>query len=216
MAIAPEYTEALKQLLPPGWVYPRALEGTLHDTLSALAEELERVDLRVDGLISEADQRTSWELLTEWERVLAITAAQSDAAFRRRAVTAKLTELGGQSRAFFIALAETLGYTITITEYQPYTCESPVTDGIYGENVRYVWQVSKAGETIVTEATCMSPCTDPLRSWGEPSLEDEIRRRKPAHTTVIFGYPEWGIEGNVLGTGDGTVIGIGEDLGLAL
>lgn len=181
-----DYYQALLHLLPPGKVFPRNDAGAMRDTLKAMAEEFARVDLRAENLIEEADPRTTLELLSDWERVCGLDALDT-VALRQIAVVDKLTDIGGQSRAFFIAVALKFGFVITITEFRPYTCITPIDQGIYEEDCRYVWQVN-APETTVSEANCQSPCTEPLRSWGNEILEALIRFRKPAHTTVIFAY----------------------------
>lgn len=183
---ADDYLQTLLHLMPPGKAYPRTVQGDLPATLKALADELARVDMRTDNLFDEADPRMTLEMLVDWERTLNLSLQDSIGA-RQRAVTSKLTELGGQSQGYFIALAASLGYEIAITEYRPYTCIDPVDKGIYGETSRFVWQVN-AQETTVNEATCQSSCGESLRSWGNELLETEMSRRKPAHTTVIFAY----------------------------
>lgn len=181
-----DYLQALLQLLPPGKTYSRLLQGVLPDTLKALADELARVDTRADNLIDEADPRTTLEMLAEWEKALDLSASDSIAK-RRLAIVNKLTARGGQSRKYFIQLAASLGYTITITEFRPFTCETPIDQGIYGESCRFTWQVN-APETTIVDSTCQSPCNEPLRSWGNEELENAIKAVKPAHTTVIFSY----------------------------
>jgi len=181
-----DYYLALLHLLPPGKAFPRNDAGVMKATLMAMAVELAAVDARIDALIEEADPRTTLELLADWERVCGLDALDT-VALRQIAVTDKLTDIGGQSRAFFIAVALKFGFVITITEFRPYTCITPITEGIYEEDCRFVWQVN-APTTTVSEATCQSPCTEPLRSWGNQILEDLINYRKPAHTTAIFAY----------------------------
>ena len=188
---ADDYLQVLLQLLPPGKAYPRDLEGELPATLAALADEFGRIDLRTANLVDEADPRTAVEMIPDWERALALpdecTGPLNTLAERRQAILATLTETGGQSREYFIRLAASLGYSITITEFRPFTCVTPIDQGIYDENVRFVWRVN-APETTIRESTCQSPCTDPIRSWGNIVLECTIDKRKPAHTTVIYAY----------------------------
>lgn len=181
-----DYLQALLSLLPPGKAYPRDGQGIMRAAIEAFAEELARIDARADNLIDEADPRTALETLADWERVLALT-AQDTIAARRLAIESKLTEVGGQSRAYFIALAASLGYTITITEFRPFTCETDIDQGIYEDDCRFTWQVNLPA-TTVTEATCQSPCSEPLRSWGDDALEAAMNAKKPAHTTVLFAY----------------------------
>ncbi len=188
---AADYLRALVQLLPPGRVYPRGAEGAFRDTLAALAEEFARIDARADDLVNEADPRTTVELIDDWERALGLpdecTGPLETLEQRRQAIVAKLTDEGGTSRAYYIALAASLGYTITITEFRPFTCETPIDRGIYDESARFTWMVN-APATTVREATCESPCGDPLRSWGNQLLECSIRKRNRATRTVVFSY----------------------------
>jgi uncharacterized protein YmfQ (DUF2313 family) len=187
---AVEYYQALQALLPPGKAFPRDQQGDMQATLMAFADELARVDARLDNLIDEADPRTTLEMSSEWEAILDLSEFASmlnTIQDLRLALTSKLTEVGGQSRSYFIGLAASLGYTITITEFRPYTCEIPIDQGIYDETVKFVWQVNSP-ETTIRESTCQAPCADSLRSWGNEVLERAISRRKPAHTAVIFSY----------------------------
>lgn len=187
---AGEYFQALQALLPPGKAFPRDQQGDMQATLMAFADELARVDARVDNLIDEADPRTTLEMSAEWEAILDLSEFASllnTITDLRLALTSKLTEVGGQSRAYFIGLAASLGYTVTITEFRPYTCETPIDQGVYQDEARFVWQVN-APETTIRESTCQAPCGDPIRSWGNQMLECAITKRKPAHTTVIFAY----------------------------
>ena len=183
---AEDYYLALLNLLPPGKVYPRNDKGAMHDTLRAMAEAFAVVDARIDNLLDEADPRTTLELLPDWERVCALDALDT-VALRQLVLTDKLTDIGGQSRAYFIAVALKFGFVITITEFHPYYCITDIDHGIYEDDCRFVWQVN-APETTVRVATCQSPCTEPLRSWGNAILEALINHRKPAHTTAIFCY----------------------------
>ncbi|MEN6332249.1 MAG: putative phage tail protein [Smithella sp.] len=184
--IVDDYLQALLQLLPLGKVYPRDLQGVLPHTLKALADELARVDIRVDNLIDEADPRTTMEMLSDWERVINLSASDSITK-RRLAIVSKLTSIGGQSRKYFIQLAASLGYTITITEFRPFTCVTSIDQGIYEETCRFTWQVNAPETTIIT-GTCQSACSEPLREWGNDELESAIKAVKPAHTSVIFSY----------------------------
>jgi uncharacterized protein YmfQ (DUF2313 family) len=106
---------------------------------------------------------------------------------RRNALVAKLTQLGGQSRQYFIDLAAALGYEITITEFQPFTVNSGVNDPLCDTEWRFVWQVNASQDTI-RRFSVQSGVNDPLASWGNDQLECVINRLKPAHTIVLFAY----------------------------
>ncbi|MEQ8605194.1 MAG: DUF2313 domain-containing protein [Marivibrio sp.] len=189
--LAESYLRQLQALLPPGLAWPREEEAGLTRLLRAPADGLARVHGRAEALLRQADPRQATELLSDWERVLGLPddCTPADATFeqRRRAAHAKLTGRGGQSRAFFIDQATRLGFPITIDEFTPFTCESESDKAIFDADWRFVWRVN-APDTVVFDFTCETPCDEPLRAWGDEILECEIRRRKPAHTLVIFAY----------------------------
>jgi uncharacterized protein YmfQ (DUF2313 family) len=191
MRSPPEFYRAqLQALLPLGAAWPRE-EGVLTDMLSALAEEFARVDGRGADLLEESDPRTTTELLAEWERAFGLPdpcTAQADTYAERIAdLVEKVTRIGGQSRAYFIALAARLGYTITLTEFDPFTVESVVEELLYDENWQFAWRVN-APAVAVTYFTTASYVTEPLADWGNERLECVINRVKPAHTIALFAY----------------------------
>ena len=114
-AKAEDYRRLLAALLPQGLIWPRDAESNLGRLLHSLAEELARIDARGGDLINEADPRTAFELLSQWEKVCGLpdecSALSETLAARRGAVLAKLTALGGQTPDYFIELAATLGYS---------------------------------------------------------------------------------------------------------
>lgn len=187
-----DYLHQLQQLLPTGIAWPRDMEATLTKLLSALADSLSRSHNRTADLIDESDPRTTTEMLPDWETTLGLPDACSAAATtlqeRRAALLAKLTSRGGQSRQFFIDLAATLGFEVTITEFGPFLAGvSAAGDACGTEEWRFVWRVNAPAETI-HEVSCEEPCEDPIRYWGNELLECAITRLKPAHTSVLFGY----------------------------
>lgn len=190
---AADYLSQLQALLPQGPAWPRDADATLTQLLAALAEEFARVDLRAENLLDEADPRTTAEMLSDWERVAGlpdpcVTAAQSTQE-RRAALVAKFTNLGGQSRQFYIDLAASLGYTITITEFHQFRVgESAVGDALYGDDWVFAWRANAPATTIREFRVGESTVGDPLRSWGDELLECALNRLKPAHTHVLFGY----------------------------
>lgn len=177
----------------------------------SLAQELVRVDERGAELVTEAYPRTTVELLPDWERVTGLpdpcNTAEQTTAERQAALQVRLTARGGQSRAYFIGLAATLGFDITITEFEPADCtsacdstlwtdeatvadcESACNASLRTEGWRFVWQVNAPAVTVF-EADCTSACNDPLRWWGNSALECLLRRLSPAHTFVLFSYAE--------------------------
>lgn len=74
---------------------------------------------------------------------------------------------------------------VAVSKVDPVDMTVSVTEGVDG--VPSKWRVN-APITTITEFTCLSPCTDPLRTWGNERLECVITRHKPAHTTLVFFY----------------------------
>lgn len=173
------YTSQLIALLPRGDFW----EGfpTLKALLAAWAEELSRVHGRMLDLLREADPSQAVETLSDWERVLALPdecmplAASIEE--RQQAVVAKLIGQGGQSIAYYTALAAALGYTITITEFDPWTCVSDCTYPLYGEAYAYAWQVNvlTAPDGRLVDGQCLD-------------LECVLTRANQAHLSVLFNY----------------------------
>jgi uncharacterized protein YmfQ (DUF2313 family) len=187
---AESYTAQLISLLPRGLAWPTRLDTVLWKLLRAIAEELARIHARLERLAWEADPRSTIELLPDWERVAGLPDACVNGTSlneRRAAVSAKITNVGGQSRQFYIDLAKRLGYSITITEASKFTVQSRVNDPLSGAMWAYVWQVNAPIATI-RRFTVGSYVNDPLASWGNETLECAIRRLKPAHTLVQFAY----------------------------
>jgi|GEM_PF-2742733 len=65
---ADDYLALCQNLLPSGPAWPRESDAFVTRLLDAWAQELARIDARVDALIEEADPRTTSELLDDWER----------------------------------------------------------------------------------------------------------------------------------------------------
>jgi uncharacterized protein YmfQ (DUF2313 family) len=188
---ADQYQAQLVSLLPSGSAWPRDPTSLLGQVLLAQGAGLATLDARTDDLVDEADPRTCSELLADWERVAGLpdTCAASAGSIQERhaALVTRLTNAGGQSPAYFIALAASLGYTVTITEFRPddceQACEAPIIDELWAN----AWQINSALNTIRVE-TCADDCEMPLQVWGNALLECAIGKVKPAHTTVLFAY----------------------------
>lgn len=193
-ANADEYLLLYQGLLPLGAAWPREPGATLTKMLFAQADEATRIHNRAVDLLDEADPRTTAELIGDWERVTGLPDACSAPYVttlqeRRAAVVARLTARGGQSRQFYIDLAASLGYAITITEFRPFRVgRNACGDPLCGEEWSFVWRVNAPETTVRYFRTGSSAAGEPLRTWGNELLECAIARVKPAHTLVQFGY----------------------------
>lgn len=189
-----DYLSQLQALLPQGPAWPREPAALFTRLLDGFAEEFARVDGRAGQLIEESDPRTTYELLADWERVAGLPGTCALLAGidltveqRRAALVAKLTERGGQSRAYFIALAARLGFTITITEFSEWTFDSDDDTPFYGWEWNFAWQVNAPLNTV-GEWTFDSDDDTPFAWWGNELLECAISHDKPAHTVALFAY----------------------------
>lgn len=193
---AAAYLTQLQALLPPGAAWPRSPGATLTKLLAALAEEFARVEGRADDVINESDPRSALELLADWERVCGLPDACSaelgtTLQERRAAVVAKLTGMGGTSKAYFLALAEAMGYAIEIDEFRPFVAGHGRCGDLLngGHAVRHQWRVRVTGPRFTPFRAGASQCGDLLgKIVRAEDLECKFRRLKPAHTNLIVSY----------------------------
>lgn len=214
-----DYFEQAKKLLPQGLIWVAARNGRLGAVLMAVAGQLSGCQERADNLTLEASPNTTVELLPEWEKFAGLpdecTAGEANTLDeRRRAVVAKLTGQHGLSVESFHKLAALLGYEITIREYIPFTvgrsrcggphvigssrgslitglsrCGAPGPYSVY--YARFFWKVTVHGFRAHWFRAGRNRCGERL-GWGAPAkdLECFFKRRKPAHTLIIFDYRE--------------------------
>lgn len=132
--------------------------------------------------------------LVDWERVLALpdpclAGTQQSTQQRVQAVVSKLRAQGGQSKAFFIALAKSLGYDITITTFRPARAgEARADDPVYGGDWDYTWRVNAPEETVTYASAGVTSADDPVAYWGNKQLECRLSQVKPAESILLFGY----------------------------
>lgn len=196
MAMTAEaYGLQLSQLLPPGVAWSQDPESNLQRLLLALGDSLARAHRRNDDLFRETDPRQTYELLDRWEAALGLPDACSlkgsqTVAERAQAVVAKLISAGGQSRAYFIALAAALGYSdVTVTEYQARRHgRARMGEPYGGEDWEEVWQLNLPELQISSRRYDRSALGEPYRIWGDTRLECIVSRDKPAGSIVLFSY----------------------------
>jgi uncharacterized protein YmfQ (DUF2313 family) len=153
---ADEYVEAILKSMPPGRL-DLSLTSNIGLLIAAFADGCARQEARALQLIEEADPRTTVALLPDWER--------------NYGLPAKVHFRGGQSAAFFIALAASYGFTITVTKLPPF--------GL---------QINAPLNTITYADCFLSSCIDPLASWGNTVLECVLNRAAHGHTTLVYAY----------------------------
>lgn len=189
------YAAQLASLLPQGILWERGADPTMDRLLLWMARELARIDQRIADLLREADPRETVEMLPDWEAEVGLpdpcSGPASTSAGRRAEVLQRLRMQGGASRAYFIALAETLGYQgATITEFRPFTARSACREAVTAPAWWWTWRLNIMAEFTIRRFTARSAASEPLRAWGDDALECIVRRLKPAHTHVLFSYAE--------------------------
>lgn len=192
-ADADDYTLQLQQLEPKGPAWPEEGDSTSARVYPPVGNALALAHVSVQGLIDEADARTTQQLLVDWERVVGLPDECLDppgsSAERRRRVVQRLTYQGGQSAAFFIAFLESLGYAgATVTEFRPMRCNSKCNAALNQGGWRFGWRVNVPVGTDVRVMTVRGRCNDPLATWGDPGLACLLAVHKPAHTRLFVGY----------------------------
>lgn len=99
--------------------------------------------------------------------------------------TSRITELGGQSREYFIGLAQRLGFAVRIAENRPLRAGiGGCGERLCSRPMSFVWHVIE------------QPGPPPERPMAEvyaarAALECIVRRYKPAHTEVRFHYVDY-------------------------
>lgn len=191
MHSAEQYRDQMLALQPPGDALPTDADSTWANLLLAQADEFARIEARADAVLEESDPRTTVELLSDWERNnglpdSCVPGAQTSEQ-RRNALVAKVTRHGGISRQNLIDAAAALGYTITITEFLPWSVDSDVGSPLYGDDWAFAIQINAPAVTV-HYATVDSDVDAPLAWWGNEQLECAMRRNKPGGRFILFVY----------------------------
>lgn len=175
---AEDWRTAFWGLLPQGRVWPRDPDTVQAQVILALMQAFVRHTTAANGLLVDAFPATTDDLLPEWQATLGLpdpcagnatlTLAQEQAQ-----VVARLVSRGGQSRPYFLNLAQTLGWTdAQIVEYPPYRCGmSGCNDPLCDQNWAFAFRMLAA-------------------STSEPDqiLVCEVRNRAPAHCWAMFTF----------------------------
>lgn len=194
-----DYQAAAFSLLPRGWAWPRDPDSTMGRFWRAVARSLSAMHARACVLLRiESDPSLAFEMLPNWERFTGLpddcTGPADTIAERRLAVVAKLATRGGQTRAYYEALAASLGYSITITEYRPFQAGiSRAGDPrwqVGSPTMRHYWSVAVADPRINWfRAGSGRAGQDPHVSISRADdLECLLNRYKPGQSSLIFDY----------------------------
>ena len=189
---AADFLGALRALMPTGRVWPASPDAIQSQALAGFAPSFERSSDAAGGLLVDSFPATATNLLPEWEETLGLPDPCAGEAptlqTRRQQVVAKLTALGGQSATYFIGLAATLGYTITIVNRCARRYRGTM-GGLYGGDPwSYTWEVHSPLTSLSRRTYGQSAYGEPYATWQNTVLECVINEYAPAHTLVTFIY----------------------------
>ena len=185
------YQEVLLGLLPPV-SYARG---------GSRVRQQAQIDGRaLDGVARSAEDaagaclpETAGVMLADWERVLGLEAANVGKPYAARlaAVLLKINAVGGLSIPYFVQLAQSAGYTITIDEPQPFRAGvNRAGERLAPEEIMWVWvvNVSAQSQTVFYFRAGASCAGERLSSFSDSVIERVFQDLKPAHSFVRFAY----------------------------
>lgn len=188
-----DFTSALLGLLPRGRVWPKELSSLQAQAVSCFAPTFQRLSDSALNLLEDTFPASTVNFLDEWESTLGLpdpcAGVLPTFQARRKQVVARLTNSGGQSVQFFIALALGLGYEIAVTQFAPFRCgQSTCGQQLGDSDWFFTWAVNTQINTVNFFQTGRSAVGEPLASWSNAVLECEMTEAKPSHTLVQFHY----------------------------
>lgn len=190
---AADYARALSFALPEGPIWPTEPGTNLQTALGSIGQTFARVDDRAVTLLTDSPAGSSLaELLPDWENTLGLpdpcAGVLPTLALRQAAVRATLAARGGQSIAYFVSIAASVGISITVTEFKPFAAGDPAGQPDYGAGWAYAWRVNAPATTVVHFLAGYGRAGDPLSSWGDATLGCILGRYQPAHGVLQIAY----------------------------
>lgn len=135
---------------------------------------------------------TSGLMINDWERICGLENTYTlPYSVRVQNVVKQLNVTGGLSIPYFVNVASTLGYEISINELTPFRAgENRVGDELLIEDSIFGWQVNVRANTqnIVRFYAGASLAGERLSEYHDNVIETFFKDIKPAHTAVRFTY----------------------------
>ena len=197
--IKKRYHDLLKRLLPDGWAWEAKnnKSSNIYKLLSGMTEEFARIDSRAMALLKESNPSTTFEMITDWERVFglpdecspneALTLEQ-----RRQRILQLLTTRGGQNKAFYQTLAANFGFdvgVIEVTDQPPFRAgQGRAGDRLTNGTWRYAFIIQAPSDSVIRFRAGQSSAGDRLLLVQNTTLQCLIEKYKPAHAVAIFTF----------------------------
>lgn len=157
--------------------------------LAVEGQQLDLTESAVGRLLLEMFPDTVVDYLPIWERVLAIApASDAQRAERVNEILFRLRSLGRLDRQYYIDIAATVGYDITITELKPLMAGwAEAGQEVLADYVRWIWQVSITDGFTRYARAGSAAAGEPIVWYRDKRhLDDIFNDLKPAHTLVVF------------------------------
>lgn len=189
---APDYLAAMFALGHRGRAWTTEPGTVRAQVMLGLAQSYVRSGARAVNLITDASPAFTLELLPQWELSLGlpdICAQQPQTVQQRQAaVLSRFVGAGGQTPAYYTAVALALGYVITISEFGSFRAGFSRAGDPCGDAFVHAWQVNAPTFTVGSFRAGVSTAGEPLRWWSNTALQCTLRALAPAHTVVLFSY----------------------------
>lgn len=181
------------KLFPRGLAWPKEPGTVSFKFAEALADEALRVSEAALKIREEADPRTAYDSLEDFEAMVGLpdecSVEGQTISERREAVIARMTLQGSLSKQFYIDLALNLGFTVKVNNFRQFRAGfARAGDPISNGNWIYTWQVVGPADVSKYFRAGQGEAGQPLRVVGNQLLECTITKNKPAPTIVIFSY----------------------------
>lgn len=195
-----DYLKLLQQLLPLGifWTGWKETSGKGYQLLKALANAPARLDKRGDDLLREVVPLTTSEMLSAREIEAGLpdscTAKNETFFVRRERLIQKWRSRGGLTPAYLVDVGKSAGFDITVQEPRPFRAgQSMAGHSLTNDPWRHWFRVSARENTVKdTFRAGLGRAGEPLRVWGNETLECLITKAKPAQSAVQFSYDTGG------------------------
>ena len=187
----------LLALSPPGDALPLGNQpGDVWPLwLAPLAAEVARFEALAEQQMVEVDPRQAEYLLADFLRMLGpdpygIDTATMTVAQQQAYAYQRLTARGGQSPAYFVALAAALGVTITITDQIPVSeCGAAECGDELSADPQNLFWIVNLPATDSTGAECGDvQCGEDLGDIVSSPVVPFITAQQPEHGQVVFAY----------------------------
>ncbi|QZA52603.1 YmfQ family protein [Pseudomonas sp. 2hn] len=192
-----DYHAQLRSLLPPGPAWDLEFNRGIDQLLLAGADLLAVEDGRAQDLLAESNPDTVRELVPDWERVMFLPdpcmGESPKFEDRQLAVRRRLTEVGGQSRAYFVELAITQGYpNAQVIEHRaPRFGRSRFGSARFGTwSAQFMWTLDTGPRRRLGRRFGAAYFGETFGGNPSGALECALRRSAPAHAIEFIKYGE--------------------------